>query len=117
MLPYLLLIYFFKTNKSNAFLHKELLDNNVFLRFAASTMADKLEAITNTDAVYSTLQERVLNFIRYKCDNGILKGIEKAAFKLHCSPRQLQRILNDFTADGIMKKISKGSYRLKTEVL
>ena len=94
---------------------RELLDNNAFLRFAALTMADKIEAITNTDAVYSTLQERVLNYIRYKCDNGILKGVEKAAFKLHCSPRQLQRILNDYTADNIMQKIGKGTYRLNTE--
>ena len=86
---------------------RELLDNNAFLRFAASTRADKIEAITNTDAVYSTLQERVLNFIRYKCDNGILKGVEKAAFKLHCSPRQLQRILNDFTAKAFCKKTAK----------
>ena len=93
--------------------HKQaLLENNSFLRFIAGTMAQKIEDITNTDAVSSTLQERVINFLRYKCDDGILKGIEKAAFKLHCSSRQLQRILNSYEDDGIVKKIGKGCYKL-----
>ena len=46
---------------------------------------------------------------------GVLKGVEKAAFKLHCSPRQLQRILNDYTADNIIQKIGKGTYRINKE--
>jgi hypothetical protein len=31
---------------------------------------------------------------------------------LHCSPRQLQRILNSFVRTGTAKKIGKGAYEL-----
>ena len=42
-----------------------------------------------------------------------LRGVEKAAFQLHCSPRQLQRVLNELTDCGETEKIGKGAYKLK----
>ena len=97
----------------DSYLHKDKLLNNIsFTRFVAATMAKKLEAVMNLDATYSTLGERVINFMTYKCEENILKGIEKAAFKLHCSSRQLQRILNSYENDGVVQKIGKGCYKL-----
>ena len=54
-----------------------------------------------------------LNYMQFKCDNHILSGIEKTAFRLHCSPRQLQRILNQFEKDNVVTKIGKGRYIMK----
>lgn len=90
-----------------------LLSNIDFLQLIATTLANKISAITNTDAAPSSLSERILNFMKFKCDNHTLSGIEKAAFRLHCSPRQLQRILNQFEKDNIVKKIGKGRYIMK----
>lgn len=90
----------------------KLLSNNAFLNYISTILANKIIAITHTDAASSSLSERVINYMRFKCDNQVLHGIEKAAFTLHCSPRQLQRILNQFENDGLVKKIGKGKYVL-----
>ena len=55
---------------------------------------------------------RVLSYMKYKCDDETLKGIEQAAFHLHCSARQLQRIINQSEINGFVKKIGKGTYKL-----
>lgn len=92
--------------------HRQLLLNNAaFLRLLAETLAGKIVTITNSDAAPSSLAERVGNYIRYKCENCTLSGIEKAAFRLHCSSRQLQRILNKLEKDHQIIKIGKGRYQ------
>ncbi len=53
-------------------------------------------------AAPASLTERVMSYMKYKCDNETLKGIEQAAFHLHCSARQLQRILNQSEAAGLV---------------
>ena len=78
----------------------------------AESLAGKLEAITMQNAVLPSLRERVRSYMHYKCENGRLKGVENAAFHLHCSPRQLQRILNQLARDGIVKKSGKGAFEL-----
>ena len=64
------------------------------------------------DASVSSLSERVMNYMQFKCENQTLRGLEKAAFALHCSSRQLQRILNEFVQKGVIEKIGKGSYQI-----
>ena len=64
------------------------------------------------DAAPASLTERVMSYMKYKCEDGTLKGIERAAFHLHCSARQLQRILNEREAAGAVKRLGKGTYRL-----
>jgi hypothetical protein len=75
-------------------------------------MAKKLEAVMNLDATFSTLEERVVNYMIFKCEDSTLKGLEKAAFKLHCSSRQLQRIMNSYVDKGVVEKLGKGCYKL-----
>ena len=64
------------------------------------------------EAAPASLTERVLSYTKYKCSDGTLKGIGQAAFHLHCSTRQLQRILNQSETAGLVKKIGKGTYQL-----
>ncbi len=93
--------------------HREvLLANNKFLELICNSLATKIGAITTIEAAPASLTERVMSYMKYKCDNETLKGIEQAAFHLHCSARQLQRILNQSEAAGLVKKLGKGTYKL-----
>lgn len=89
-----------------------LLENAPFLQLICRSLTEKLAAITALNAAPCSLSERVLSYMRYKCPGGVLKGLEREAFYLHCSPRQLQRILNQFQREGRVKKIGKGAYQL-----
>ena len=91
---------------------EELYQNSRFMYFVGKMMAQKTETLCASEAASSTLRERVLSYMKYKCENKQLKGIEKTAFRLHCSSRQLQRILNDYEKNGLVVKIEKGTYRL-----
>lgn len=90
-----------------------LLDNNLFLRMIAKSSSIILNVVTKKEAVPTSLKERLLAYMHYKCPDQILRGVEKVAFQLHCSPRQLQRVLNELTDCGGTEKIGKGAYRLK----
>ena len=89
-----------------------LLANNKFLELICSSLSAKIGTMTAIDASPASLAERVMSYMKYKCSDGTLKGIEQAAFHLHCSSRQLQRILNQSERAGLVKKLGKGTYRL-----
>ena len=80
------------------------------------SLARKMESITAIDAAPVGLKQRVLTYMQYKCSKGELKGIQQAAFHLNCSTRQLQRILNQYEAAGIVIKTGKGTYKLRKGV-
>lgn len=82
------------------------------MNYLAETLAKKLLVAANSGVVDMPLEERVLNHMRYHCENGILVGIEKTAFRLHCSDRHLQRILNQLEMKTVVSKCGKGRYRL-----
>ncbi len=93
--------------------HREmLLSNNKFLELICNSLSVKMGTMTTIEAAPASLTERVMSYMKYKCDNETLKGIEQAAFHLHCSARQLQRILNQSETAGLVKKLGKGTYRL-----
>ncbi len=83
-----------------------------FMNLIASALSEKLAMAANGEAVSVPLKERILNHMRYHCENGILRGLGKTAFRLHCSERQLQRILNNLEAEKVISKCGKGTYRL-----
>ena len=93
--------------------HREiLLSNNKFLELICNSLSAKIGTMTTIDAAPTSLTERVMSYMKYKCHNETLKGIEQAAFHLHCSTRQLQRVLNQSETAGLVKKIGKGTYQL-----
>lgn len=91
---------------------EKLCQNSQFLYFVGKSMAEKLEVLTALDAAPSSIEERVMTYMKFMCENKELKGIEKTAFCLHCSARQLQRILNHYEKTGVVVKIGKGAYKL-----
>ncbi len=90
-----------------------LLSNNRFLKLICNSLSYKIGTMTVMDAAPASLTERVMSYMKYKCKNETLKGIEKSAFHLHCSARQLQRIWNQSEAAGWVKKLGKGTYQLR----
>ena len=92
-----------------------LLADSLFLQMICRSLTEKMAAITALDAASGSLSERVLSYMRYKCPGGVLKGLEREAFHLHCSARQLQRILNRLEQQGEVVKTGKGTYSLTRE--
>ncbi len=89
-----------------------LLSNAKFLELICVSLASKIGTMTTMDAAPASLTEQVLSYMKYKCSSETLKGVEQAAFHLHCSARQLQRILNQCETAGLVEKLGKGTYRL-----
>ncbi len=91
---------------------KTLLSSNRFLVLICNSLSAKIGAMTAIDAAPASLTERVMSYMKYKCADETLKGVEQAAFHLHCSARQLQRILNQSETAGLVRKLGKGTYKL-----
>ncbi len=93
--------------------YKEILfSNNQFLILICNSLSAKIGAITAMDATPASLTERVISYMKYKCNDRTLKGIEQTAFHLHCSARQLQRVMNQCEASRLVRKLGKGTYQL-----
>ena len=90
-----------------------LLSENQFLILLCNSLSAKMGEITAFDAVPASITERVTSYMKYKCRDKTLQGIEKTAFRLHCSARQLQRVLNQMESSGLVKKSGKGTYKLR----
>lgn len=91
-----------------------LMKNCLFLQMICESLTQKMETITTNDATPTSLKQRVLTYMQYKCIKGELKGVQQAAFHLNCSARQLQRILNQYETDKTVIKTGKGAYKLTT---
>lgn len=89
-----------------------LLEDCQFLQLVCESLTQKMESITTLDAAPASLKQRVLIYMKYKCSQGELKGLQQAAVHLNCSSRQLQRILNQYEADGTVTKTGKGTYKI-----
>lgn len=89
-----------------------LMNDNRFLRLILKYTTNKLIAFSEDYEKATPLSEKTINYMRYKCRNGTLKGVEKCADILNCSPRQLQRVLNNLSNEGKVTKVGKGTYKL-----
>ena len=91
-----------------------LLENDpVFLRFVLEQLAGKLAFSAVMDASTQTLEEKVLLFLRKVQANHEIASVNHALQLLHCSRRQLQRVLKKLCEEEILIKTGRGRYRLK----
>ena len=82
-----------------------------FLHFLLSSLAEKLEASTNDEARNDSLEQRLLRLMELRCPDGELTKVGETAALLHCSQRQLQRVLRQCCEDRVLEKVGKGRYR------
>ena len=83
-----------------------------FLHTLLNSIASKLKQSSTNQFVYQSVEERFLHYIHYYCEDS-LKSIEEATNYLHCSRRQLQRILKKLCDEKILIKEGKGKYKIK----
>ena len=92
----------------------DILENDpVFLRFVLSQLAGKLSLSAVMTASAQTLEEKVLFFLRKVQADHAISSVNQALQALHCSRRQLQRVLKKLCDEGLVVKTSRGHYRLK----
>ena len=83
-----------------------------FLNFLLDTVSTKL-AGTSMDLVgFSGLREALLYHIRYQCPDQTITSVSQTAFRLNYSLRQTQRVLQELTKEGLLKRMGKGHYAL-----
>lgn len=93
--------------------NQSTLENDpVFLRFVLGQMAQKLALSTKIGATAQTLDEKVLFFLQKVQPNHEISSVNHALQSLHCSRRQLQRVLKKLCEEGVLSKTGRGCYRL-----
>lgn len=90
---------------------KKLQKNPEFLTFLAISLAKKMQSSSMDLSEPADLREKLLYYMKEKW-NGTLKGTGRCADAMHCSRRQLQRVLAQLVDEGILKKSGKGVYEL-----
>ena len=93
--------------------NQSVLENDpVFLRFVLGQLAGKLSlsAVMTTSA--QTLEEKVLFLLRKVQADHAIASVNHALQALHCSRRQLQRVLKKLCDEGLVVKTGRGCYRL-----
>ncbi len=86
--------------------------DNRFLRFLLDTMAQRMTTSMYVRLYGSTAQSALLAYLRWQCPEHTITNVGEAAYHLNYSRRQLQRVLKELTAQGVLEKLEKGSYRL-----
>ena len=93
--------------------YKEGLNQDLqFLHTLLNSIASKLKQSSTNQFVYQSVEERFLYYMRYYC-HGTLKSIKEATSYLHCSQRQLQRVLKKLCDEEIIVREGKGKYEIK----
>lgn len=91
-----------------------VLENDpVFLRFVLGQLAGKLSLSAVMTASAQTLEEKVLFFLRKVQADHTISSVNQALQALHCSRRQLQRVLKKLCDEGVLMKTGRGCYRLR----
>lgn len=62
---------------------------------------------------YSDLEDKLIFYIENLCTDDTLTSVNNAVDALHCSRRQLQRVLKKLCDNQILVHVKKGCYRLK----
>lgn len=93
--------------------YKEKLNQDfLFLHTLLNSIASKLKQSSTNQFVYQSVEEHFLYYMNYYC-GGSLSSIEEAISYLHCSRRQLQRVLKKLCDEEIIIKEGKGKYKIK----
>ena len=93
--------------------NQSVLENDpVFLRFVLGQLAGKLSLSAVMTASAQTLEEKVLFLLRKVQADHAIASVNHALQALHCSRRQLQRVLKKLCDEGLVVKTGRGCYRL-----
>lgn len=92
---------------------KDLKEDPVFLNYVIEQLADKLGWSSWMEIEVKTLEKKVLFYLEKKLADHTIRNINTTVDRLHCSRRQLQRVLKKLCDEERIVKEKKGCYRLK----
>lgn len=96
--------------------NRETLENDaVFLRYVLKHMANKLTMSAKMELYPQTLEEKVQIYLKDPVSGHCICGVNDTMTQLHCSRRQLQRVLKKLCEEGKIKKTGRGQYIMNTE--
>lgn len=95
----------------------QLEEDPVFLRYIIWQLAAKLKLSTHMELSAQTLEEKVLLYLKESVADHTIREINLTVERLHCSRRQLQRVLKKLCEEGKVVKEGKGCYRLHSQDL
>ena len=64
------------------------------------------------DIARQTLKEKVLLYLEKEAPDQTIHSVNEAVIFLHCSRRQIQRVLKKLCEEGKLQKLGRGCYRL-----
>lgn len=113
-------IYFAQTHTKVVTLALSIMENQncldrdiKFLHFLMNSIVDKLHQSSSMDIVNQTVEDKVINYMKYSCQDHVLTNISMVCKNIHCSRRQLQRVLKRLCDEKKIEKRNKGEYVLK----
>lgn len=91
---------------------KILEQDNRFLRYLLQIMANRMPLSLHYRSDLATAEQAVVAYLRWACPDKTITNVTAAAERTNYSRRQLQRVLKDLTARGIVAHTGKGRYTL-----
>ena len=93
--------------------HRAALEKDVrFLNFLLRSVADKFRLFSLIGQPAQSVEEKLVTFLREIQPDRTLHGIGTGVMRLNCSRSQLQRVVRKLCAEGTLRKVGKGKYRL-----
>lgn len=83
-----------------------------FLMFLLHVSIDKMANSAELASINPSLEDRLLFYIQNMCAGQTMRNVNSASLALHCSRRQLQRLLKRLCEDNILEKTGRGHYQL-----
>lgn len=84
----------------------------VFLNEMLRSVGEKLAMMSSLETFNQSLEEKVLFYLESFCPDGCMHSVNDAVMQLHCSRRQLQRVLKKLCDTGQIEKQRRGTYRI-----
>ena len=95
--------------------YRDALNGDVtFLHTLINSLLGKLRTVGD-ELIQSRLEDRVKAYVLDNAPAHELCSIESALYTLHCSRRQLQRVLRQLCQSGFLVRTGKGRYRLNPD--
>ncbi len=93
----------------------QLENDPVFLRFVMGQLADKLNMMSKMELTVQTLEEKVLLYLQDARPDHEITSVNDTMLSLHCSRRQLQRVLKKLCDEKRLEKCGRGHYKLRLD--
>ena len=83
-----------------------------FLNFIIGRMSRRMAESSAVSLPSQSIEDKLINYLTRLSPEHEINGIEKTVTQIHCSRRQLQRVIAKMCAEGRLLKKGKGRYAL-----